>query len=49
MTDVRDPDRDSSTPLWVKAFGVIALVVLLLVIVMLMTGGGLHGPARHAP
>ncbi len=49
MTDVRDTDQDSSTPLWVKAFGVIALVVLLLVIVVLMTGGGLHGPARHAP
>jgi len=49
MTDVRDADRDSSTPLWVKAFGVIALVVFLLVIVVLMTGGGLHGPARHAP
>lgn len=49
MTDLRDTDRDSSTPLWVKAFAVIALVVFLLVIVVLLTGGGIHGPARHAP
>ena len=34
------------TPRWVKAFGIIAIVVVLLFVIMLLTG---HGPGRHAP
>lgn len=39
-----------STPSWVKAFGIIALVLVLLIGVVLITGfGGEHGPGRHIP
>jgi hypothetical protein len=39
-----------STPLWVKVFGIIALVLILLVGIMLLSGGGgEHGPGRHMP
>jgi len=45
------PDGGSTagTPLWVKAFGIVALVVVLLVGIMLLAGGGPggHGPGRH--
>ena len=34
------------TPRWVKAFGVIAVVVVLLIAILLLTGGN-HGPGRH--
>jgi hypothetical protein len=37
------------TPLWVKVFGIVALVLVLLVIIMLFAGGGSHGPGRHIP
>jgi hypothetical protein len=42
------PDRGSttSTPRWVKVFGIIALVVVVLFVVLLLVGGG-HGPGRH--
>jgi ABC-type transporter Mla subunit MlaD len=42
------PDRGSTvgTPLWVKVFGLIALVVVLVFVVLLLTGRG-HGPGRH--
>jgi hypothetical protein len=36
-------------PLWVKVFGIVALVLVLLVIIMLFAGGGSHGPGRHIP
>jgi hypothetical protein len=45
------PDRQSTkgTPLWVKVFWSIALVVLLLFVFMMLTGGpGRHGPGRHS-
>lgn len=43
------PDREptTSTPRWVKASGIVALVVLVLLAVVLLTGRGGHGPARH--
>jgi len=50
-TGVR-PDHGSttSTPRWVKIFGITALVLVLLVGIMLLTGvGGSHGPGRHLP
>ena len=35
-----------STPRWVKAFGIIAIVLVLLFVVLHLTGGGLGG---HTP
>jgi hypothetical protein len=36
------------TPLWVKVFGIIALILIVLVVIALFTGvGGEHGPGRH--
>lgn len=41
-------DPTTSTPRWVKVFGIIALVVGLMLVVMLLSGrGGSHGPGRH--
>ncbi len=37
-------DRPPSTPRWVKAFGIVAVVLVLLLVVMLLTG---HGPGSH--
>lgn len=37
---------NGATPLWVKVFGIIALVVLLLFVIVLFTRGS-HGPSRH--
>lgn len=35
-------------PLWVKVFGIIALVLVVLFVIMLLSGGGgSHGPGRH--
>jgi hypothetical protein len=49
MTDTGEKGtRKEGTPRWVKAFGIIALVLVLLVVVLLLTGrGGGHGPGRH--
>ena len=42
------PDRYPGTPGWVKALGIIAVVVVLLIAFILVTGvGGPHGPQRH--
>lgn len=42
------PDRYPGTPGWVKALGIIAMVVVLLIGLILVTGlGGPHGPQRH--
>lgn len=42
------PDRYPGTPGWVKALGIIAVVVVLLIGFILVTGlGGPHGPQRH--
>jgi hypothetical protein len=50
------PDRGptTSTPRWVKVFGIIALVPILLVVINMVAGvvtgvGGGHGPGRHIP
>lgn len=40
-------DGPPSTPLWVKVFGIVGVVLVLLVVVMLLFGGGNHGPGRH--
>lgn len=44
------PDRGSttSTPLWVKVFGIVVLIVVVLFIVVMLAGGG-HGPGLHGP
>ena len=44
-----DHGATAGTPLWVKVFGIIALVVLLLLVIVLLVGGGNHRPARHLP
>jgi hypothetical protein len=36
---------ETSTPLWVKVFGIVALLMVVLFVVLLVTGG--HGPGRH--
>ena len=38
--------NDSSTPRWVKIFGVIGLALVLLFIILHLVGGGL---GQHAP
>jgi len=43
-----DGELTTSTPRWVKVFGIIALVVVLLFVILLFTRGpGGHGPGRH--
>ena len=47
-----NPNRRSttSTPRWVKVFGIIAVSLVLLVVIVVFTGvGGPHGPGRHMP
>lgn len=42
------PDRYPGTPGWVKAIGIVVLVVLLIAAFIVATGiGGPHGPQRH--
>ena len=41
-----DSGDNTSTPRWVKVFGVIAIIVVLLFVILLLTG---HGPGRHLP
>lgn len=41
------PDSPPPTPLWVKVFGAVAIVVVLLFVVLLLAGRG-HGPGRHS-
>jgi hypothetical protein len=46
-SEVSNQDSTTSTPRWVKVFGILAVVVALLFVVMLLAGGGRHGPSRH--
>lgn len=41
-----DTGDDTSTPRWVKVFGIIALVLVLLFVILHLTGRGLGG---HTP
>ena len=43
------PERepDAGTPRWVKAFAVVAVVLVVLFVVLQVFGGG-HGPGRHS-
>lgn len=43
----RHGDTYPGTPLWVKIFGGIAVLVVLLFLFLLLVGSG-HGPGRHA-
>lgn len=38
-----------STPLWVKIFGVTAIVLVLLILVLHLTGNSPFGPGGHTP
>ena len=40
-------DSTTSTPRWVKVFGVIVVVLVVLAVIMMLTGG--HGPGAHMP
>ncbi len=46
----REPGHGSTrgTPRWVKAFGIIALVLVVLFVISLLAGVR-HGPGLHAP
>jgi hypothetical protein len=46
---VTENDTDTAgTPRWVKAFGIVGLVLVVLVVVILVVGrSGTHGPGRH--
>ena len=49
----QDPDSASNapppgTPRWLKVFGVIAGLLFLFILYSIATGGGGHGPSRHA-
>jgi hypothetical protein len=50
VSDELPPDRPDDepppTPLWVKVFGAVALMVVLLFLIVLVIGSG-HGPGRH--
>ena len=35
------------TPGWVKAFGLVALVLVVVVVVLVLSGG--HSPVQHLP
>jgi hypothetical protein len=41
----------TSTPLWLKAFGIIVLIAVVIAVVMLpgVLGMGGHGPGLHQP
>ena len=42
------PDRYPGTPGWVKAIGIVLVVLLLIAAFIVATGiGGPHGPQRH--
>lgn len=46
----KESDTDqSSTPRWVKLFGITIAVVILLVVIIMVASGGTHGPDRHMP
>ncbi len=42
-----DPGSNTSTPRWVKVFGIIALVLVLLFVILHITGKSLAGPGGH--
>ena len=47
-SDDTGTDRElTSTPRWVKVFGIIAIVVAVLFVILMFAGGGRHGPGRH--
>jgi hypothetical protein len=48
MAGMTDMQRRPPTPLWVKVFGIAALVLILAFIVVLLLGGE-HGPGLHEP
>lgn len=48
--DTLKPDSGTtSTPRWVKVFGIITILLILLVVIMMFFSGGKHGPGRHLP
>lgn len=46
---MNDRESTTSTPRWVKVFGLIALVLVLLFVILHLTGRGRGGPGGHTP
>jgi predicted small lipoprotein YifL len=44
-----DHGDEPRTPLWVKVFGGLTVLVLLLFVFLQLAGSGEHGPGRHLP
>ena len=44
-----DAGADAGTPRWVKVFAILGITVLAAFVILMLTGGGSHGPGRHAP
>ena len=42
MNDARTPQR----PIWVKALGIAAMIVIVVLVLIALTTSG-HGPGRH--
>ena len=42
-----DETDKARTPLWVKVFAIVGVVLIVLVLVILIAGRGGHGPGRH--
>jgi hypothetical protein len=38
----------TGTPVWLKVFGIVVLIVVVLFVVVTFAGGG-HGPGLHGP
>lgn len=44
-----DRDEYPGMPRWVKAAGIVVIVLILALLAVLAFGGGEHGPGRHVP
>jgi hypothetical protein len=45
---MHSPGSTTSTPRWVKAFGIAAIVVVLLLVILHLAGDGLGGHMLHS-
>jgi hypothetical protein len=42
-----DGGSNTSTPRWVKVFGIVALILVLLFVIVHLADSDRHGPGRH--
>jgi hypothetical protein len=45
---MRSPGSTTSTPRWVKVFGIAAIVIVLLLVILHLAGDGLGGHMLHS-